>query len=126
MENLVRQFSMFSIMGGISTLAHYIVLILLVQLVGISSVLASMAGYAIGAVVNYRLNYSLTFVSQRDHREAFWRFLAIAASGFALNGAIMLFGINSLRLHYLLAQVAATIIVLILNFMANRFWTFAE
>ena len=126
MRNLAKQFSSFAIVGAISTIAHYITLIMLVQLAGVSAVSASMLGYAIGAFVNYQLNYHFTFASRRNHREAIWRFLIIAASGFALNGFIMAFGINILRLHYLLAQIAATIMVLVWNFTANRFWTFTK
>ena len=114
------------LVGAVSTLVQYALLVILVQMGGVDPISASMIGYASGALVNYWLNYSLTFASRRAHRDTFWRFLLIALSGFALNGLIMSFGVNSLQWHYLFAQMGATAIALIWNYIANRFWTFTE
>jgi putative flippase GtrA len=53
-----------------------------------------------------------------------FRFALVHAVGFALNGAIMAVGAKVFGFHYFAAQVAATIIVLFWNFLANRRWTF--
>ena len=126
MERLLKQLSVFTVVGGISTAAHYIVLIVLVQIIAVGAVAASMCGYGVGAVINYSLNYSITFASKRAHQEALWRFLIIAGCGFILNGLIMDTGVNRFAIHYLISQVTATLLVLLWNFMANKFWTFAR
>jgi putative flippase GtrA len=95
-----------------------------VQLAGIDAVLSSSAGYIVGAIVNYILNYYYTFRSDKRHHEAAVKFFTVAAVGFILNGAIMHWIISGLGAHYLLAQVAATGLVLVWNFLGNRLWTF--
>ena len=54
------------------------------------------------------------------------RFLLVAAVGFVLNAALMAWMTASLGIHYLVAQVLATLLVLLWNFAANRHWTFGD
>lgn len=121
-----KQFSVFSLMGAMGTAAHYALLFLLVTGVGVHPVPASVAGAVLGAVINYILNYRFTFRSNRKHQEALPRFLAIAATGLALNTILMWLLVEPLRMHYLGAQLIATGCVLIWNYFGNRHWTFAK
>ena len=54
------------------------------------------------------------------------KFFTIAFVGLLLNTIIMAIGVEILNLHYLLAQVVATGLVLFWNFTGNRLWTFSE
>ncbi len=123
---LTRQFALFVVAGGVATAAHYALLIVLVEWLGIAPVPASMAGYVLGALVNYRLNYVYTFQSRKRHREALAKFLVVAGIGFVLNAAILHAAIGPLGVHYLPGQVFATVVVLFWNFAANKLWTFRE
>ena len=120
-----RQFLLFSAIGAIGTGGHYACLIILVQLDLASPVIATTLGFAVGAAINYGLNYRFTFDSDKLHREALTKFLIVAATGAILNAGIMSAGLRSLDIHYLLIQLLATAIVLVLNFSANKYWTFA-
>jgi putative flippase GtrA len=100
------------------------VLILLVQAAGTDPVPASGAGFAVGAVSNYLLNYRYTFASTKGLTQTFGRFIAVALIGMLLNLLIMWVCIHGLHLNYLLAQVLATGQVLVWSFGANRLWTF--
>ena len=52
------------------------------------------------------------------------RFALVAVAGIALN-AVALGGVLAfVTSHYLVAQVAATGVVLVAGFLANRAWTF--
>lgn len=121
---MIKQFVVFAAVGAIGTLSHYCVLIVLVQLLGVNPVVASGTGFAVGALVNYLLNYRVTFRSARPHQEAAPRFFAIAAVGMLANTVIMALGTKVFAIQYLLAQIIATGMVLGLNFVANRLWTF--
>lgn len=121
-----RQFLVFSCIGALGTAGHYTVLILLVQLAHIDPVFATTAGFIVGALINYVLNYRITFSSNKKHSEALLKFLTVAGLGGVMNAAIMSLGIDLLELHYLVIQVLATCIVLVFNFMANKYWTFDE
>ena len=123
---LARQFAVFTLAGAVATLADYTLLIMLVQVFRADPVLASVGGCILGALVGYVLNYTVTFKSKKRHQEALSKFLTIAAIGLGLNTMIMSVLTNSLQVHYLLSQVIATSIVLLWNFIANKWWTFKE
>jgi putative flippase GtrA len=114
---LSRVFCVFLLVGGLSTLLQYVVLLTLVRLFRADAVLASTLGFALSALVNYYLNYRLAFHSSRPHGSALARFSAVALIGLQLNGAIMHGAVHWLSLHYLVAQVIATVLVLFWNFL---------
>ena len=124
LSGLFKQFVSFSFVGVIATTVHYIVLGFAVQFLDITPVPASMFGFIAGAIVNYLLNYHFTFKSQKEHLETSLRFMMVALTGLGLNTFLMF--LLTGRLHYLLSQMCATIIVLFWNFLFNRFWTFRE
>ena len=121
---MLRQFISFSIIGAIGTIAHFAVLIFCVQIVSVGPVSGSLAGFITGAVINYLLNYHVAFKSTNRHIESFLKFFTVAMVGLGLNTAIMY--IMSQWLYYLISQVIATAIVLIWNFLCNRFSTLRE
>lgn len=126
MLELFRQFVRFTGVGMVSAIGHYGLLILLVQAARIDAVPASAAGATLGAIINYALNYRFTFRSDKRHRESVLKFLIVALVGLGLNTLYMWIGVDLLGLHYLLAQVLTTGLVLIWSFLGNRFWTFHE
>lgn len=114
----------FSAVGALGTLAHYSVLVFLVQLLSVNVLVASSTGAIVGALVNYFLNYKWTFNSNKRHSEAMAKFFAVAGVGFVMNGLFMALFTEALFMHYLIAQVMTTGIVLFWNFLANHYWTF--
>ncbi len=120
------QFIRFAGVGAIGTLAHYVLLVMLVETLRTNEVAASTAGATLGALVNYLLNRRYTFRSEKRHGEALTKFLIIAALGLTLNSLLMLIFVEILNIYYLLAQVFSTGLVLIWNFLGNRFWTFRD
>lgn len=86
---------------------------------------ASSAGAILGALVNYALNYSFTFASDRPHRQAMPRFTAIAIAGILINAAVVaVLSAAASPAHYLVIQAIATVAVLVFGFLANRRFTF--
>jgi len=113
-------------MGAIGTAAHYSVLIFMVQLLHADAVVATTLGFIAGALINYMLNYHITFNSNKQHLETAARFFTIAAAAALINAMLMSAGLHMLDLHYLIIQLMATCIVLVFNYITNRYWTFAE
>lgn len=118
------QFLLFAVVGAAGTGGHYFVLILLVQLFHVTPVVASSIGFMVGAVINYALNYKITFRSNARHLVAVRRFFTVALVGAVINSAIVWGGIHFAMMPYLIAQVIATAVVLIINFALNKIWTF--
>jgi len=125
-QEIISQFVCYAAVGVTGTVAHYAVMIGSVQVLQAKPVVASAAGFMIGALVNYIANYHITFQSRKRHDEAMVKFFSVAVAGLALNTTVMICATDLLRLHYLMAQVIATGVVLGWNFTANRFWTFRD
>ena len=120
------QFITFTGVGAIGTLAHYITLIMLVNIAGVNPVIASGNGFVVGAFVNYYLNYHVTFRSNKRHAETFIKFFSIALVGLLINTFLMYITTELMKINYILSQIFTTGVVLIWNFLCNRLWTFKE
>ncbi len=123
---LRRRFLLFAAVGLVGTLAHYAAMVALVQGLGVPPVAASVAGFLVGMAVNYVLNYRYTFRSAKRHREAATKFFVVGCCGLGLNTALMYVLTSPAGLHYVVAQLGATALVLLWNFGGNQLWTFAR
>lgn len=123
--SLRRQFTAFFGVGIVAAIAHYGVLIALVELGSVRPVRATLAGYGAGGILSYILNRTHTFASSRPHRESVWRFIFVAAVGFGLTWMCMKILVDGMGGPYLPAQIATTGLVMIWSFIAHKAWTFA-
>jgi putative flippase GtrA len=118
------QFFTFAAVGAVGTALHYAILFGCVSGFGWAPEPATALGALAGAGANYLLNRRFTFESARGHASAFPRFLLVAGAGMAANVALVALATRAIGWPLLPAQVAATIVVLIGGFFANRAWTF--
>ena len=123
MKEVLRRLARFGIVGALATALQYLILILLVRGLGTWPVVASGVGFVSSAGFNYLLNYHFTFRSRRPHAAAALKFLTLAAVGLAINSALMQVLVAA-GWHYLVAQVCATAVVFLWNFVGNSLWTF--
>jgi putative flippase GtrA len=121
-----RQLATYVFAGGLTAVAHYGVLIGLVELAQINPVPATLAGFVVGAVVSYTLNRWLTFDATHSHAQATWRFALIAAGGFVLTGILMHLFVARADLPYLPMQLVTTGIVMVFSFLGHKFFSFAD
>ena len=121
-----RQIVAYVFSGGVTAVAHYALLIGLVELGGVAPVPATLAGFTLGAVVSYTLNRWLTFDATHSHAQATWRFALIAAGGFVLTGILMHLFVTRAGLPYLPMQIVTTLIVMVFSFLGHKFFSFAD
>jgi putative flippase GtrA len=121
-----RQIIAYVFAGGVTAVAHYSLLIGLVELARVDPVPATLAGFALGAVVSYTLNRWLTFDATHSHAQATWRFALIALGGFILTGILMHLFVDRLGLPYLPMQVVTTLLVMVFSFLGHKFFSFAD
>lgn len=109
--------------GLVATLAHWVLLVVLVEAAHVPAWLGSGAGAVLGAQVAFFGNRRFTF----DHRGALvpaWgRFMGTAVLGTLFGMTLVAAGV-ALGAHYLAAQAVATAASLLLTFAINRRWTF--
>lgn len=125
-QTLRIQFLLFAGVGVIGTAVHYSVLVALVQLARADAVMSSTLGFVVGACVNYILNYIFTFNSSERHLDALPKFFTVALLGMVANAAIMAGLVYQAGVHYLPAQIVATVVVLVWNFAGSKIWVFRE
>jgi putative flippase GtrA len=118
------RFAIYAGIGAIGTLAQYAVLVSVVDRGVAGPVPGSVAGAVVGAVVNYLLNRRITFRSNARHASALPKFAATAGAGILVNALVMASLTGVAGVHYLVAQLIATGVVLILTFSVNSVWTF--
>jgi len=123
---MLRRLATFGVVGVIGTSAHYLTLVLLVEITGMYPVTATSVGFVIGALVNYVLNRRYTFRSVKSHLDAGPKFFLVAIVTGVLNSLLVYVGVGLMGANYLLVQVGATFIVFLANFALNSVWTFQE
>jgi putative flippase GtrA len=111
--------------GLLSVGGHYATTIALVELLGVWPLAASAIGFAVGALVKYVLNYFVAFRSAERHAVAIARFAIALGLLFALN-ALVFAALHQLAgLHYILAQVLTTGLLVPPGYLLSRGWVFA-
>ena len=125
-KSLLEQFISFLGVGAIATACHYLLLILLVEVLSVRVLIASTLGALLGAIVSYILNRKMTFQSEIAHQTALPKFLSVAAFALIMNWLLMKFFTEITLLPYLIAQCITTILLIIITFGLNKIWSFKE
>jgi putative flippase GtrA len=120
---VLGEFLRFASVGVVATIAHYSILIALVELAYFPLIPSTSVGFVFGAWVSYVLNRRITFHHQPRFALGLMKFISVGAVGLGLN-ALIVAGLADAGLRYILAQIAATGIVLIWNFAIARFVIF--
>jgi putative flippase GtrA len=129
------KFIKFAVIGGAATLLQFLLLGIFVELMGMAPILASASSYACSSVFNYLANYYFTFTSKQSHSQTLPKFIVTVAIGLGLNTALfsfflfslnnyLLIGTNLLAAAYLIAQLFATLLTLIVNYLMHKLWIY--
>jgi putative flippase GtrA len=70
------------------------------------------------------MNYFLAFASEEPHLQAIPRFAVMLLTLFAANGAIFWALHDQYKLHYMVAQVLTTGLLVPVGYVINRWWVF--
>ena len=109
----------YTAVGAVATAVHYGLLVLCVERGNWPAFAASGFGAVVGAQVAYLGNRWFTFAHRGAVAASWPRFQATALLGMA----IVALGVR-LGVHYLFAQLLATLTSLAITFAINRHWTF--
>jgi putative flippase GtrA len=123
LEAVARQFSRFLAVGVAATAVHYGVLIALVEAWGTDPVLATTAGFVAAVLLSYVLNRRYTFDREPAFGSGLLKYYGAVSMGLVLNAGVMAV-LTRWGAHYLLAQVAASAVALVWNFLAARLIVF--
>jgi putative flippase GtrA len=120
-----NRFLQYAAVGAVATAAHYAILVGLVEAGVLAPQRAAALGAWVGAQVAFAGNAMFTFRGSGARLGGWLRFQITAVIGALLSFALVALGVR-LGLHYLLAQVVATLVNLVVTFEINRRWSFAS
>lgn len=119
-----RSFALYIVSGVAAVATHYAFTIFAVEVLGWRALYATSTGFMVGAITKYFMNYFLAFESEEPHARAIPRFAVMLLALFALNAAIFWVLNEHYGLHYMLAQVLTTGILIPVGYVINRYWVF--
>jgi putative flippase GtrA len=125
MKTVNIQFIKFSIIGGLNTLVHYCIFIILFRMFKVDMIVASTSGYLVGILNSFLLNRSWTFKVQGSGcSKDFIRFLFVNSAALITNIVVLKLLAEKLLIIPEISQLGAILFSLVVNFTGNKWWTF--
>ncbi|WP_338449488.1 GtrA family protein [Niallia oryzisoli] len=122
-KELSFKFMKYSFVGCISTLIYFISVFVLVEWFIYDPLYASALSFIFMTLISYLLNRKFTFGSTLSTKTLL-RFLVVSLIGFIINFIIMYLIVKVFDLHYYLGELVTTLIIPVINFILNNYWTF--
>jgi len=122
---VAKRFLQYAAVGAVATAAHYAILVGLVEAHLLAPERAAALGAWVGAQVAFAGNAAFTFRGHGATLAAWLRFQVTAVFGALLSFVLVALGVR-LGAHYVLAQVVATLVNLVVTYEINRRWSFAS
>ena len=132
-QSELGRFVRFGMVGLSGTALDFAILTLLKVGFGVPTLPANVVSYTCGAVSNFFLNRAWTYGDAPKGRTLLQlgQFITIGLIGLVLNNLVVAATeypagllLHNAAYGYIPAKLVATLIVLMWNFWANRFWTF--
>jgi len=114
------------IVGALGTVTHLSLLYIAVEYLGFAPIVGSSCAFIWVVIQSYFLNRNWTFRSERRHSSALPRYVTVSTIGFFGNFSMMYILLNIFGLWYMLAQILTAFVIPLMNFLLNRYWTFAH
>jgi putative flippase GtrA len=123
---LLGQFVRFGVVGASNTVIAFLIYAVLADALGVPYLLASAVGFIVGAVNSYLLNRSWTFRAQHAGYSTAPRFALVQGTGLGINLLVVYLLVSQAGLEKNIGQILATVVVEMVTFVAQRWWTFAD
>ncbi len=122
LKNLILQFIKFGFVGGVCFVFEYALFALLNDVIGIELLIANALAFLASTVLSYLLSMRFVFVAREDN--PVWRifvvYVILSIVGLGINEAIVWLGTFVLGINKYISKLAATIIVLVYNFITRK------
>jgi putative flippase GtrA len=129
-SKIFKEFIKFSIVGGICTIFDFLIYLFLTRLFSFwqrNFLWANFLSTSLSATLNFFLNKYWTFKNKSlEVLPQYIKFWVVVIGGIILYQIIFAFTVKSFKFYDLLGKVIATLIVWILRFIFNKYWTFAK
>ena len=121
----VTELARFAIVGTLCFTTGFVSLYLLTDLAGLHYLVSMCISMLIVNLLGWLLNRLWTFKSRSIHVKAeIGRYFVVNLFGFGVTLAMMALLVSGLGAHYLVASVIVAILVMLVNYVAHRNWSF--
>lgn len=119
---LAKQLIKFGIVGVISTVLDYGLMVLFTEVLGVFYLLSSTLSYGISLVFNYFASMKFVFRSREDtsRLREFVIFTVLCLMGMGFNQLILWLIVEKCGIHYMISKILATVAVMIWNFVTRK------
>ena len=124
-RRLSRQLVSYTLIGGSGVALDLVVFLLLHNMAGMNEQFANAISTTLGIANNFVLNARFTFERRDRLVVRFLRFYAVGLTGIALTNLLFLAFTDGLGIDANLIKAASLPLVLALQFVLNRKWSFA-
>ncbi|MGW3285434.1 GtrA family protein [Streptomyces sp. NPDC001002] len=121
----VRQLVRYTVIGGSGVVIDFVVFLLLHNLAGMDEQLANALSTTLGIANNFVLNALFTFERRDRLVVRFLRFYAVGLTGIVFTNLLFLAFTDGLGINANVVKAASLPLVLALQFVLNRKWSFA-
>ena len=122
------EFVKFAIVGVSNTLIHLSVLYVLTEFFSLWYILSSLLAFLVAVTNSFIFNTLWTFKSDIKHKTAtkYGKFFVVSVITALSNLFFLYLFTEYFELWYMMSQVIAIVLTLMMNFIGNKFWTFNE
>lgn len=123
----VAELVRFAVVGTLCFAAGFVSLYLLTEIAGLHYLVSMCMSMVIVNLLGWLLNRVWTFKSRSIQVKAeFGRYFVVNLFGFGVTLALMALLVSGLGVHYLAASVVVAILVMLVNFVAHKNWSFRK
>lgn len=125
-DNLLIQLFRYTIVGGLSFLVDYALLIFLTEIAGFNIIVSATVSFIAGLSVNYYISTRWVFHNSNisDKRLEFLIYALVGVAGLVLNDLALYLFTDFIEIHYAIAKPLTATIVYGWNFFARRYIIF--
>ena len=122
MKRLVQQMVRFGIVGIVSFLLDFILMIVLKEGAHMNIFIATTLSYTISVIFNYKVSTIFVFIvdPSKGKNQIFITFLILSFIALILNEVLMMGFVGILLINYAIAKILATMNVTVFNFITRK------
>ena len=121
-NKLFKQLFRFGIVGTLAFIIDYSVMVFSKEVLNLYVLIAVALGFLISVIFNYwaSVKFVFTVKQNRSKTKEFIIFVFLSAIGLLLTEISMWFGVEVLKINYMIVKIFVSIIVTIFNFVTRK------
>ncbi len=122
MRKLIAQLMKFGVVGVIAFVIDYGLMVLLTEVFGVNYLVSATISFTVSVTFNYfaSMRYVFRHKEGMSRRREFVIFVVLSVIGLLINDLVMWVGTGLFGISYLITKIAATIIVMVWNFVTRK------